>query len=64
MLQKMKRQEKTVLVTLLTIMMVFLCDSNPVEENEVVVQLQADVEDLKGMVISMKTFVSCIFLLR
>ncbi|XP_067943416.1 short-chain collagen C4-like [Watersipora subatra] len=38
-------------------MMVFLCDSNPVEENEVVVQLQADVEDLKGMFASMKTFI-------
>ena len=54
----MKRPDKPVLVTLLTIMIAFACNGNPVEESEVVAQLQADVEDLKGMFASMKTFVS------
>ncbi|XP_067943415.1 uncharacterized protein [Watersipora subatra] len=38
-------------------MIAFACNGNPVEESEVVAQLQADVEDLKGMFASIKTFI-------
>ncbi|XP_067944987.1 collagen alpha-2(IX) chain-like [Watersipora subatra] len=50
-------KKKQVCQALLFLMLTAVCGSNPVEENEVVIQLQADMEDLKGAVASIKTFI-------